>query len=71
MRLQGVRMEKEKAELAGILEEMDIPEFRKHINVFNNLRWLSRNMLIRNNNHPKGLQAIKIVKKLMRGHTNG
>ena len=64
-------MEEEKAELAEILEEMDIPEFRKHINVFNNLRWLSRNMLIRNNKHPKGLQAIRIVKKLMRGHTNG
>ena len=71
MRLQGVRMEEEKAELAGILEEMDIPEFRKNINMFNNLRWLSRNMLIRNDNHPKGLQAIRIVKKLMRGHTNG
>jgi hypothetical protein len=64
-------MEEEKAELAGILEEMDIPEFRKHIHRFTNLRWLSRNMLIRNTNHPKGLQAIRIVKKLMRGHTNG
>ena len=62
-------MEEEKAELAGILEEMDIPEFRKHLNRFGNLRWLSRNMLIRNTNHPKGLQAIIIVKKLMRGHT--
>jgi len=62
-------MEEEKAELAGILEEMDIPEFRKHLNRFGNLRWLSRNMLIRNTNHPKGLQAIRIVMKLMRGHT--
>ena len=69
MRLQGVRVEEEKAELAGIIEEMDVPEFRKNINMFNNLRWLSRNMLIRNDNHPKGLQAIRIVKKLMRGHT--
>ena len=59
-------MEEEKAQLAEILEEMDIPEFRKNINMFNNLRWLSRNMLIRNTNHPKGLQAIKIVMKLMR-----
>ena len=71
MRLQGVRVEEEKTELAEILEEMDIPEFRKHINMFGNLRWLSRNMLIRNDNHPKGLQAIRIVMKLMRGHTNG
>ena len=56
-------MEEEKAELAGILEEMDIPEFRKHLHRFANLRWLSRNMGIRNQNHPKGLQAIIIVKK--------
>ena len=62
-------MEEEKSQLREILEEMDIPEFRKNINMFNNLRWLSRNMLIRNTNHPKGLQAIKIVRKLMRGHT--
>ena len=62
-------MEEEKAELREILEEMDIPEFRKHIHRFANLRWLSRNMGIRNQNHPKGLQAIIIVKKLMRGHT--
>tara|TARA_R110000824_G_scaffold373139_1_gene563392 strand:+ start:450 stop:638 length:189 start_codon:yes stop_codon:yes gene_type:complete len=59
-------MEEEKSQLREILEEMDIPEFRKNINMFNNLRWLSRNMLIRNTNHPKGLQAIKIVMKLMR-----
>ena len=64
-------MEEEKAQLREILEEMDIPEFRKHIHRFANLRWLSRNMGIRNQNHPKGLQAIRIVKKLMRGHTNG
>ena len=62
-------MEEEKAELREILDEMDIPEFRKYIHRFANLRWLSRNMGIRNTNHPKGLQAIRIVKKLMRGHT--
>jgi hypothetical protein len=62
-------MEEEKAELREILDEMDIPEFRKYIHRFANLRWLSRNMGIRNQNHPKGLQAIRIVKKLMRGHT--
>ncbi len=62
-------MEEEKAELREILDEMDIPEFRKYIHRFANLRWLSRNMGIRNQNHPKGLQAIRIVRKLMRGHT--
>jgi len=64
-------MEEEKAQLREILDEMDIPEFRKYLHRFANLRWLSRNMGIRNQNHPKGLQAIKIVRKLMRGHTNG
>ena len=64
-------MEEEKAELREILDEMDIPEFRKYIHRFANLRWLSRNMGIRNQNHPKGLQAIIIVRKLMRGHKNG
>ena len=46
-------IEKDRAQLAGILEEMEIPEMRKDINRLANLRWLQRNLLIRNRKHPK------------------
>jgi len=59
-------IEKDRAQLAGILEEMDIPEMRKDIKRLSNLRWLQRNLLIRNRKHPKAAEAIGIIKLLAR-----
>jgi len=59
-------VEKDRAQLAGILEEMDIPEMRKDIKRLGNLRWLQRNLLIRNRKHPKAAEAIGIIKLLAR-----
>ena len=58
--------EKLKAKLAEMLEEMDIPDFRKNLNRLANIRWLYRNLLIRNRNHPLAVQAIGIAWVLMR-----
>jgi hypothetical protein len=57
-------MEEEKAELAGILEEMDIPEFRKHLHRFRNTRWLHRTLSIRNRNHPKCSQVLEMIQRI-------
>jgi hypothetical protein len=45
---------------------MDIPEMRKDIKRLGNLRWLQRNLLIRNRKHPKAAEAIGIIKLLAR-----
>tara|TARA_R110002012_G_scaffold280895_1_gene469647 strand:- start:676 stop:867 length:192 start_codon:yes stop_codon:yes gene_type:complete len=60
-------VEEKKAQLAEMLEEMDVPAFRKNVNRLANVRWLFRNLLIRNRNHPKVMQAIGITKEIMRG----
>ena len=59
-------MEEKKAQLAEMLEEMDVPAFRKNLDRLANVRWLFRNLLIRNRNHPKVTQAIGITKEIMR-----
>ena len=60
-------MEEKKAQLAEMLEQMDVPAFRKNLARLANVRWLFRNLLIRNRNHPKVMQAIGITKEIMRG----
>jgi hypothetical protein len=57
-------IEKDRAQLGDILKEMDIPEMRKDIKRLGNLRWLQRNLLIRNRNHPKATEALGIIKLL-------
>ena len=59
-------MEEKKMQLAEILEEMDVPDFRKNVDRLANIRWLFRNLLIRNRNHPKVMQAVGIAKEIMR-----
>ena len=46
-------------ELKQILDTMDVPKFRK-----DNLRWLSRNLAIRNSNHPDFEKAKQLITKL-------
>ena len=60
-------MKEKKAQLAEMLEQMDVPEFRKNLDRLANVRWLFRNLLIRNRNHPKVMQAVVITKEIMRG----
>ena len=59
-------MEEKKAQLAEMLEQMDVPDFRKNLDRLANIRWLWRNLLIRNRNHPKAMQAVGIARVLMR-----
>ena len=49
-----------------ILNEMDVPETRKDLNKLSNLRWLQRNLLIRNGNHPKAVEVVEVIAKMAR-----
>lgn len=55
----------DKQRLSEILSTMDIPEIRREINL-GNLSWLTRNMSIRNRNHPDFEEAWNLVKKLFK-----
>ena len=60
-------VERQKAQLAEILEEMDLPETRKNLNESSNLRWLTRNMFANNGKHPRFKEARGLVINLMKG----
>jgi len=59
-------VERQKSQLADILEEMDLPETRKNINDTGNLRWLTRNMFANNGKHPRFKEARGLVINLMK-----
>ena len=60
-------VERQKSQLAEILEEMDLPETRKNLNESSSLRWLMRNMRVRNGKHPQCKNAVELIKNLMKG----
>ena len=52
-------------ELESILEGMDIPARRREISK-SNLRWLNRNVSIRNGDHPQIQVARELIVQLLR-----
>ena len=55
-----------KALVLEILNEMDVPETRKNLNELANLRWLQRNLLIRNGNHPRAVEVVEFIAEMAR-----
>ena len=55
-----------KALVFEILEEMDVPDKRKNLNELANLRWLQRNLLIRNGNHPRAVEVVEFIAEMAR-----
>ena len=55
-----------KALVLEMLNEMDVPEARKNLNELANLRWLQRNLLIRNGNHPRAVEVVETIAKMAR-----
>jgi hypothetical protein len=55
-----------KAQVLEILNEMDVPDKRKDLNKIGNLRWLQRNLLIRNGNHPRAVEVVEVIAKMAR-----
>ena len=61
------QLEKE-IELSHLLKTLDIPEMRKHtLEKASTLRWLMRNLAIRNAGKPETVEALEIVKELLKG----
>lgn len=52
-------------ELTDLLNDMDIPVMRREINN-RNLRWLMRNIRVRNGKHPKIKEVMEEIKRLLR-----
>ena len=50
-------------ELVEIMNEMDIPSLRKELTKAN-VRWLLRNVRVRNNNHPKINEVVAALKTI-------
>ena len=59
--------EQTQSTLKEILEGMDVPEMRKDVTNAANLRWLNRNIMIRNSEHPNAVQALVLAGRLIRG----
>ena len=57
-------IERRKSALGTILAQMDVPEMRKTITA-ENLRWLNRNLAIRNKNHPMFKTARTLLSDIM------
>ena len=55
-----------KTQVLEILNEMDVPDMRKDLNKIGNLRWLQRNLLIRNGNHPRAVEVVETITKMAR-----
>ena len=53
-------------EVLVIIEDMDLPEMRKDLNKLGNLRWLQRNLMIRNGNDPRATEAVEMIAKMAR-----
>lgn len=52
-------------EFTDLLNDMDIPIMRREINN-RNLRWLMRNIRVRNGKHPKIKEVIEEIKRLLK-----
>ena len=55
----------EKQRLEKLLWKFDLPEHRKMITTVHNLRWLLRNLGVRNSENPKFDETISLIKKML------
>ena len=58
--------ERKQSALATMLDMMDVPEMRKDVTNLSNVRWLNRNIGVRNGKHPMFKSALGLVVWLIR-----
>jgi len=63
-------VKRRRAALATMLDMMDVPEMRKDLTSAN-LRWLTRNIAVRNGTHPMVQPARDLIKWLLRWGNDG
>ena len=49
--------------LKAVLKNFDLPEHRKTNQTIHNLKWLLRNLSVRNSKHPRFEEAINLIKQ--------
>lgn len=49
-----------------LLRDMDIPQMRRDVSKPENVRWLMRNLHIRNLDHPSVFEALAILGKMVK-----
>ena len=52
--------------LVELLRPMELPEWRKSKLTIHNVRWLSRNMGLKNSTHPNYNESIELIKAIIR-----
>jgi hypothetical protein len=52
--------------LVELLRTMELPEWRKNHLTIHNVRWLSRNMGLKNSTHPNYNESIELIKSIIR-----
>ena len=66
MKITKEDIQRKESALKTVLESMDVPEMRRDTSRFSNIRWLSRNLRIENQNHPMLETATEMVVFLLR-----
>ena len=66
------KMDRTKTEqsLSVLLEGMDIPNMRRDVTNTSNLRWLMRNLMARNSEHPNVSAVRALIRDLLRTSNN-
>ncbi len=57
---------KRQSALGTLLEQMDIPEFRRDTTKITNVRWLARNLAIQNGKHPMFKTSMGLIRWLLK-----
>jgi len=60
-----IEIDKEFDNLHKCFSGMDLPDHRKMIKTLDNLKWIDRNMVVRNSKHPKYTEAKAIIHRLL------
>jgi hypothetical protein len=53
------------AQLKNLLKPMDLPSYRKFGETPDNLRWLAKNLAVRNANHRNFGKAIEVIEQIL------
>ena len=61
-------VQRRESALATLLEQMDVPAFRRNTSQGSNVRWLNRNLGIRNSKNPMFAVTMNLIKWLLKHH---
>jgi len=59
--------QRKQSALTTLLRQLDAPAMRTDVTNVSNLRWLMRNLAVRNNEHPMLNTVLTMIRELLRG----